>query len=327
MKFEVLWLSQAEIASLGITMGEVMNRVEEGFAALGRGEVEMPAKIGIHPRGDCFIHAMPCWIGGGVDACGVKCVSGYPVNQPRGLPYITGVFCLLDPDTGLVKSVMDAGWITAWRTGAASGVYARHFGNPESRVVSIIGLGVQGRVNLRALGEVFEGITRVQIYDPVKAQVASFLGDMRPVLPHAEFSPCDDVKSAVHDADVVVTCTPIVETPERFVQREWLKEEVLAVSVDYDSAFDEDVMKGNFVCDNRNQYLWTREQGVYFLTGYPGEGGIYADMGEVCAGKKTPVRTGLRGAVLMGVASHDVMTGALIYERAVRKGCGTKVSL
>lgn len=327
MKLDVLWLSGEEIASLGISMREVMNRVEEGFAALGRGEVEMPAKIGVHPREDCFIHAMPCWVGGEVDACGIKCVSGYPINQPKGFPYITGVFCLMDPETGIVKSVMDAGWITAWRTGAASGVCAKYFGNPDTRVVSILGLGVQGRVNLRALGEVFRDIARVQLYDPVRDQVKSFVSDMSPVLPDAEFIPCEDVKTAVANADAVVTCTPIVERPDRFVLREWLKEDVLAVSVDYDSAFHEDVMKGNFVCDNRNQYLWTQDHGLYFLNGYPEAGEIYADMGEVCAGEKEPVKSGLRGAVLMGIASHDVMTGALIYEKAMEKGCGTPVQL
>ena len=327
MSFEVLWLSMEEIDSLGITMKEVMERVEQGFAALGRGEVEMPAKIGIHPREDCFIHAMPCCVGGTADVCGIKCVSGYPINQPKGLPYITGVFCLIDPETGIVKSVMDAGWITAWRTGAASGVYAKYFGNPKTEVAGMIGLGVQGRVNLIALREVFPVLRRVQVYDPVESQVKNFLSDMDTLLSNVEFVPCDDVRPAVADADVVVTCTPIVEKPERFVKREWLKEEVLAISVDYDSAMNETVMAGNFVCDNKNQYLWTQEQGAYFLKGYPEKDGIYADMGEICAGVKPGVRDGLRGAVLMGVASHDVMTGALVFEKAVQKGLGTKVKL
>ncbi len=327
MSFDVLWLSQQEIDSLGIKMSEVMDRVEQGFAALGGGEAEMPAKIGIHPRKDCFIHAMPCWVGGTEDTCGIKCVSGYPINQPKKLPYITGIFCLIDPETGIVKSVMDAGWITAWRTGAASGVYARYFGNPESEVACVIGLGVQGRVNLIAMREVFPRLKRVQVYDTVESQVEKFLSDMKAELPDAAFVPCSDIRKAVADADVVVTCTPIVEKPERFVKRAWLKENVLAVSVDYDSAMSAETMAGNFVCDNKNQYLWTQDQGTYFQNGYPRTGEIYADMGEICAGDKEGVRRGLRGAVLMGIASHDVMTGTLVFEKAVEKGLGTKVTL
>jgi len=84
--FDVLWLSRADIDTLGITMAEIMDEVEAGFAAMGRGEVEMPAKIGIHTRKDCFIHAMPCYVGGAHDMAGMKCVSGYPPNQKKACP-------------------------------------------------------------------------------------------------------------------------------------------------------------------------------------------------------------------------------------------------
>lgn len=322
---KVLWLSRREIESLGITMPELMDAVEEGFAALGRDEVELPAKIGVHPRAGSFVHAMPCHVGGSIDACGVKCVAGYPANPRRGLPALTGVFCLLDPETGLVRALMDAAWITAWRTGAATGVYARHFGDPDTETAAVIGLGVEGRINLRALAEVFPGLRRVQVYDILPAQVERFMAEMQPLLPGVEFVPCRDPLPAVTGADVVVTCTPMSETPERFIPRSWFKENALAIAVDYDAAFEPDVFSRNFTVDNRNQYLWTRDQGGYFQNGYPGASGIYADMGEVCSGLRVGQREGLRGAVLMGVASHDVITGALIYERALRQGRGVEL--
>lgn len=327
MSFEVLWLSMRDIESLGIGMPEVMDAVESGFAALGRDEVEMPAKIGIHPREDCFVHAMPCHIGGDIDQSGVKCVSGYPRNQKKGLPYITGILCLLDPETGIVKALMDAAWITAWRTGAASGVYARHFGDPATETVSIIGLGVQGRVNLLAMAEVFPNLNRAQVYDVFPAQAERFVAEMKQQLPNMDFVTCNDVLASVTGADVVVTCTPIVETPDRFIPRSWLKENVLAIAVDYDAAFEADVFAENFTVDNRHQYLWTQDQGVYFQQGYPTSEGLYADMGEICSGLHPGVREGLRGAVLMGVATHDIMTGALIHERALQKGIGIKLDL
>jgi ornithine cyclodeaminase/alanine dehydrogenase len=327
--FDVLWLSRADIDSLGITMLEIMDEVEVGFAAQGRGEVEMPAKIGIHPRKDCFIHAMPCHVGGDLDITGIKCVSGYPPNQKKGLPYITGIWALIDPETGIVRSVMDAGWITAWRTGAASGVYARHFGNPETTSVSILGLGVQGRMNLRGMIEVFPKLSQVRMFDPIAGQSARFTADMQPLLPGAEFVDCATPQQAVTGADVVITCSPIVEKPQRFVQADWLKPDALAIAVDYDSAFDAPTMTGavSFTTDNAGQYLWTQEHGVYFQDGYPGKDGLHSDMGEICAGKKAGVRTGRRSAVLMGIALDDVMTGALIYEKALEQKIGTWVQL
>ncbi len=328
MTTEVLWISAKEIDTLGITMINIMDAVEAGFATMGRGEGEMPAKIGVHPREDCFIHAMPCYLGGDTDRAGVKCVSGYPPNPAKGHPYITGIMLLTDAATGLPVAVMDAGWVTAWRTGAASGVYARHFGNPETTSVSIIGTGVQGRVNLMAMRDVFPKLNQVYCYDIYESSIERFINDMQAEVPNATFTTCTDLKTAVTDADVLITCTPIVEEPKRSIPQEWIKDDCLVISVDYDSAICEDAFKdANFTCDNRNQYVWTQEQGIYFQNGYPLPADINADMCEVSAGLRPGLREGKRGAVLMGIASHDIMTADLIYKKAVAAGIGTKVEL
>ncbi|MFP4481610.1 MAG: ornithine cyclodeaminase family protein [Thermovirgaceae bacterium] len=322
-------LSLAEIEGLGISVAEIMDVVEKGFRLKGEGEIELPAKIGIHPRKDCFIHAMPCFVGDDVDVSGIKWVSGYPINQPKGLPYITGVMCLNDSETGFVKALMDAGWITAWRTGAASGVCARHMADPESETIAVIGLGVQGRTNTVALAKALPGLKTVKAFDVHLQQVEKYGELIAKDLPGLDVVPCDTVKDAVHGADVVVTCTPIVAEPERFVRSEWLKDDCLAIAVDYDSAFDADVMKQAevFVCDDRNQYLWTQKQGVYFQKGYPGEKDILGDMGDLCAGMVRSPKKGRRGAVLMGIASHDVLTADLIYRKAVEERVGEVVEI
>ncbi|MBN1333908.1 MAG: ornithine cyclodeaminase family protein, partial [Synergistales bacterium] len=224
--------------SMEITVAEVMKVVENGFRLKGEGKNEMPAKIGIHPRHDCFIHAMPCWMGGDVDAAGIKWVSGYPPNQAKGLPYITGVLCLNDSETGIPKAIMDANWITAWRTGAASGVCARYMAQPGSETVAVIGLGVQGRTNLMALNEALPELKHVRVFDAFDEQVKKYVTEMSSLLPHLSFENPKNIQETVRGADVVVTCTPILAEPNRFIRREWLKENALALSVDYDSAFD-----------------------------------------------------------------------------------------
>ncbi len=325
---EVLWLSQEEVISLGLSMKEIIDAVEEGFKLKGEDKMELPAKIGVHPRPNCFIHAMPCWIGGDIDVAGIKWAAGFPPNPPKGLPYINGILCLNDSETGLLKVVMDANWLTAWRTGAASGVCAKYMSDPDSRVVSIIGLGVQGITNLLAMKEVLPKIKEVRIYDILPEQVKRCEKELSLQLPGISFVPCNDVETAVKGADVVITCTPILEKPKRFVRSSWLKKDVLAIAVDYDSSFDADIMtSGVFVCDDRNQYLETQGWSPYFHDGYPTADQIYADMGEICAGKKKPVTKGRRGAVLMGIASHDIMTGRLVYKKALKQGVGTWLKL
>jgi ornithine cyclodeaminase/alanine dehydrogenase len=184
-------------------------------------------------------------------------------------------------------------------------------------------------MNLRAMIEVFPKIEEVRMFDPVAGQADRFVADMQPLLPGARFVDCATPREAVANADVVITCSPIVEQPERFVRSEWLKPNVLAIAVDYDSAFDAETMNkaASFTTDSETQYLWTQEHGTYFQNGYPSKAGLHSDMGEICAGIKVGVRTGRRSAVLMGIALDDVMTGHLIYEKALEKKIGTWVQL
>ncbi len=323
-----MWLSRADVESLGVTMRELMDEIEDGFAALGGGEVQLPAKIGVHPRPDSFVHAMPAYVGGDMDACGVKCVCGFPDNNRRGLPTLSGVFTLLDADNGLVRTVMDASWLTAWRTGAATGICAKHLGSPETKSVALIGLGVQARVQLRALAEVFPGIDEVRTLGHKPEHGPHFEADTAQLVPNARFVHCANAEQAVSGADVIVTCTPLTTSPQRFIRAEWLKKDSLAIAVDYDAAFEAGVMSSAdcLVVDETGQYLRARESGPYFR-GYPGADKIHADMGQICAGAKKTVREGRRAAVLMGVAVHDVLAGRLAYERALELHIGTWVEL
>jgi ornithine cyclodeaminase/alanine dehydrogenase len=187
MAYDVLFLSQDDVESLGIEMAEVISAVEEGLRIKGEGKVELPPKPGVHPRDDCYIHAMPCWIGGDVDMAGVKWVAGFPSNLEKKLPYNNGIFCLNDTDTGVVKAIMDANWMTTWRTGAAAAVGAKNFAPPDAKVVSVIGLGTIGKIVLRAIKTALPGISSVKLYDPLKAQREKFTDELGKLFPDIKF--------------------------------------------------------------------------------------------------------------------------------------------
>ncbi len=175
-----LYLSQQEVAVTGLSMRDVIASLEEMFREMGEGRVEMPPKPGIHPSGDAFIHAMPAYIPH-LHAAGVKWVSAYPQNRERGLPYITGLLILNDPDTGMPLCVMDATWITAKRTGAATAIAAKYLARPDSRVVGILGCGVQGRSNLDALASVFP-LERAIAYDPDRSVTKRYAREMSTIV-------------------------------------------------------------------------------------------------------------------------------------------------
>lgn len=159
----LLYLSRQDVEAVGLTMAEVIEAVESMFHEKGEGRVEMPPKPGIHTQPDAFIHAMPAYIPA-FHSAGIKWVSGYPGNQQKGLPYITGLLILNDPETGIPLSVMDCTWITAMRTGAASAVAAKYLARPDAQTLGVLGCGVQGRSNLQALREVLP-LRRVYAYD------------------------------------------------------------------------------------------------------------------------------------------------------------------
>ena len=80
---KLLYLSRADVESVGVTIREIIDALEVAFRDHGEGQVEMPPKPGVHSRPDAFIHAMPAYIPA-LRSIGMKWVSGYPENHKSG---------------------------------------------------------------------------------------------------------------------------------------------------------------------------------------------------------------------------------------------------
>ena len=215
----ILYLSRQDVEAVGLPMVSIIDALEQMFKEKGEGRVEMPPKPGIHTREDAFIHAMPAYIPS-LEAAGVKWISGYPGNQAKGLPYITGLLILNDPDTGIPTAIMDATWITAQRTGAATAVAARYLARPDSSTAGIIACGVQGRSNLQALACAFP-LTRVRVFDLHTSVAQRFAAEMSVEL-EIDVEAVEDPRLAVVDTDLVVTSGPILKHPTPVIEADWL---------------------------------------------------------------------------------------------------------
>lgn len=323
MNQQILYLSQAEVASAGPSMADIIAALERMFQEKGEGRVEMPPKPGIHTLPDAFIHAMPAYIPA-LGSAGMKWVSGYPQNRARGLPYITGLLVLNDPDTGLPLTVMDCVWITAKRTGAATAVAARHLARPNSEVVGILGCGVQGRSNLEALRVLFP-IKRVMAYDVDPLAQQRYREEMTEQF-GLEVVAVAEPKHAVVGCDIVVTAGPILRVPHATIQPGWLGRGAFASLVDFDSYWHPDALAeaDKFCTDDVAQLEHYREIG-YFQHIPP----IHADMGELVTGRRpgreTPSERTM--ACNLGLALDDMATAPLVYRRALELGVGTWLSL
>ena len=319
----VLYLSREDVEATQLPMSEIIQALEAMFKEKGNGEVEMPPKPGIHPRPDAFIHAMPAYIPS-VQAAGIKWVSGYPGNQARGLPYITGLLILNDPDTGVPLAVMDCTWITAQRTGAATAVSAKYLARPESASVGIVACGVQGRSNLEALACLFT-VRRVKAYDLDPGVARRFAREMGERF-DLDIEPVTTLPEAVQGLDIVVTSGPILKNPKPSIEAGWLAPGSFASLVDFDSYWQGAALRevDKLATDDVAQMRYYRQAGYFRETPE-----VYADLGEIVAGRKPGRESASErtAAVNLGIALDDMATAIRVYQRAKARGIGRALPL
>jgi ornithine cyclodeaminase/alanine dehydrogenase-like protein (mu-crystallin family) len=150
-----------------------LEAVREGFVAYARREWTMPPKVYVpaFPAGD--FRAMPA-LGGGHAL--LKWVTSFPGNPAQGLPTVTGLVLLSDAANGTLKAALDAGAVTALRTGAAAVLAAETLGREDAATAAVIGAGVNGEASARTF--VARG-RRVLLWDVERARaeaVAERLG-------------------------------------------------------------------------------------------------------------------------------------------------------
>lgn len=318
-----LYLSRKNVEDVDVGMPQIINLLEIAFKEKGAGNVEMPPKPGIHTQPDAFIHAMPAYIPA-LHSAGIKWVSGYPANQQRGLPYISGLLVLNDDETGFPIAVMDCTWITAYRTGAASALSAKYLARPESSLVGILACGVQGRTNLLALSVLFP-ITRVFAYDTNPDALKKYVAEMSEKL-GLEIIAVDDPRTAVAESDLIVTSGPILKHPAPTIQKDWMKEGAFASAVDFDSYWTPEALEQMDLIstDDHAQFNYYKESGYFQGTPQP-----YSDLGELVAGLK-PGRQSQHQrtlAINLGLAMDDMAVAPEIYRRAKELGLGTWLPL
>jgi len=319
----VLYLSREDVEATRLPMSEIIQALEAMLREKWNGEVEMPPKPGIHPRPDAFIHAMPAYIPS-LRAAGLKWVSGYPGNQARGLPYISGLLILNDPDTGVPLAVMDCTWITAQRTGAATAIAARYLARSDSSSIGIVACGVQGRSNLEALACLFP-VKRVKAFDLHPEVAQQYSREMAERL-GIEVEPVRTLAEAVEGLDIVVTSGPILKNPRPPIEPGWLAPGSFASLVDFDSYWQGAALRemDKLATDDLAQMRYYRQEGYFRETPE-----AYADLGEIVAGKK-PGRESeseRNAAINLGLALDDMATAIRVYQRAKAGGIGRELPL
>ncbi|MYC97527.1 MAG: ornithine cyclodeaminase [Caldilineaceae bacterium SB0661_bin_32] len=201
-----LWLTRNDVERL-LDMPAAIEAVAEAYRLIYRGEAELPVRsnIPVAPH-DGSLMTMPAYLGGEMDALGAKLISFYGTNPARrGLPAIQGNVVLFDGRDGSLLALMDAGYLTAMRTGASGGVAARYLAREDSRTLTIFGSGVQAPYQVEAaLCE--RAVERVFVVSRTPANAEALAVELTERF-SVQAQATADVEMAAASADILVTAT------------------------------------------------------------------------------------------------------------------------
>ena len=294
-----LLLTRRDVADL-LSIDDCIDAVENAFRLLGRGEVPRPAIAGVHATGGAF-HIKAAIAG---DRFAAK-ING---NFFNAVPRIKGVIVLCDATEGKVLAVMDSIEITILRTGAASAVAAKYLARQNAHTALICGCGLQGRIQALALQKVRK-LDRIFAFDTNSDAAANFAEEMG-----AEAVP------APVWADIVITCTPSRSAFLHKVQPGTFVAAVGADSEDKQELAPELLASSKVVTDVTEQCRTIGD-----LHHAP-EATVYAELSEIVAGKKRGRERDDEVIIFdsTGMALQDVAAAAIVYERALAAGRGTR---
>lgn len=220
-------LSDAELASLAIQPTEVADAIETALIAKSEGRLHASPKTAIMPGDGRYM--MSTLAVGDDGFIVVKQVSVCPENSNRDLPAINGAIMVLDAETGLLRAVLGANWITAIRTAALSAVAARRLADPNSQTVTFVGSGVQAHSHLAAFAEIFP-LKRIRVLGRGKANMGALCDEA--TNRGFESQICGDPEEALRGADLVVTSITMDFSIKPFLDARWLGPNAFAAITD-----------------------------------------------------------------------------------------------
>ena len=201
---EIRLFSRRDIRE-AVSMAEAIGAVRQAFAQLASGKALVPARTHLDiTESECTGLLMPVYLPD-TGKIAVKLISLCPGNPDRGLPYSHALVVVMDADTGVPLAVMEAAYLTALRTGAASGVATDLLANPTARTVAIFGAGLQGRTQLLAVCAV-RPIQRAIIFDPNPEKARDYAEEMTRQLQITVQQAKQEEE--LREADIICTATP-----------------------------------------------------------------------------------------------------------------------
>ena len=330
----MLYLNRRDIAAVGGADPELyVTALRAALVAHAAGRTVQPLKPYLRANGkqghiaDRII-AMPAYVGDpGIS--GLKWIGSKHDNPTaRGRERASAVIVLNDPETNYPIALLEGSLISAWRTAAVTCLAAEYFARPGFTDLALIGCGVIGSTQLKALTRWFPNITTAHLFD-TDPDVAHALADRIGVeRPGIEVTVTGSAEDAVRAGEVVLPCT-LADAP--YIPFSWLSPGTFLANVSImDVHKDVFLNADKVVVDDWEQS--NREKKIInqlVLDGTFSREQLHAELGEVLAGTR-PGREDDEEIILlnpMGMAVEDIACAAEVHRRAREKEIGTWLDL
>ncbi|WP_413988253.1 ornithine cyclodeaminase family protein [Labrys okinawensis] len=323
----ITYLNRLDIEATALTDQEILAAIEESLAMQGRGETAIEPRVHLEPRAGVEGHfnVLRGWIGGEIDAAGVKVVGDFVDNYKQGLPSEFGVLTLFDPRIGAPRAIMDASGITDMRTGAVTAIGAKYLARKNSRILGHIGARGTAYWNVRLLDSLFD-FDEIRVHSRRRESRNAF-GERLGKDLGKKIVVTEDWRSCVEGADIVVEASRLSK-PEPMLKTDWIKPGAFVVPYGTMSAVElslTDIMSKLVVDD------WGQCKGGKFGSlrahveaGKLSEKTLHAEMGQIVAGLK-PGRQSDDETILFwhrGLSLSDIALGHAFLKKATAKGLG-----
>lgn len=326
---EVTILTEKELRQHISINQNIIEAIADGFAKLAQGEVTMPPIMRLDiEENNGEVDVKTAYVRG-LDSFAIKMSPGFFDNYKLGLPSLSGMMVLLSAETGFLKAVLlDNGYLTNIRTGAAGAVAAKYLAPENINTAGVIGAGGQGRFQMLALKQVRD-FKRLFVYDSIADSVEKYIEEMTSAL-DVEIVQASSVEEVVRQSEIVVTSTPATDG---YLKADWLHPKLHITAMGSDAEHKNELDAQVFakadvlVCDSKAQvfrlgeYHHARDAGV--LT----DDSAVIELGELISGRKTGRTSDEQITVcdLTGTGMQDTVIAHMAYELAIAAGLGTKI--
>jgi alanine dehydrogenase len=323
----IVYLNGPDVDRLALSDAEILDAVESGLEAQGRGRVVIEPRVHLVPESSAVGHFNVLrGVVHPLGLAGVKVVGDFVDNHLFGLPSEIGMLTLFDPTTGAPLAVLNATSITDMRTGAVTALGAKHLAAKSSKVLGHIGARGTSYWNIRLLHHFFD-FDEIRVHSKRRESREALAAKLSDELGTRVIA-VEDWESCVRDADIVVEATRL-SAPEPLLKTSWIKRGALVVPYGTMSAVElslTDIMD-KVVVDDWGQC----RKGLPFgalrqhvdLDRITAET-LHAELGQIVAGLKPGRETDSETILFWhrGLSLSDIALGSAMLDKAGAMGIG-----